>query len=413
MSKPYDVIVVGGGPSGTTAATLLARAGWQVALIESATFPRRKVCGEFISATTWPLLRALGVADPLLAKAGPAIHRVGLFAGTLMLDAPLTMPHDSVKDSGRAVVREYLDTFLMQAAVSAGAEVWQPWTLVGFDIDAGSYVCRIAARETSQRRTLRAPLVVAAHGSWHRGAMPTHARRETASASDLFGFKAHFRSTGLATDLMPLISFPGGYGGMVHADNGRVSLSCCIRRDQLTRCRRESPQLSAGAALLIHLQNSCAGVAQTLATAELDSAWLSAGPLQTGFRSFGEAALFTVGNATAEAHPIIAEGISMAMQSAALLCAQLLAYYSPTGGVSPSPSVLTKMRAGYALTWQRHFTRRIYLACVAANLFMRPASARVAALTLRRLPWILSRAARWSGKMQPLRLDLACLSAPP
>ena len=65
-TKRYDAIIVGGGPSGATAAMLLAQAGWRVAVVEKAPFPRRKVCGEFISATTWPLLRQLGVAGPLL-----------------------------------------------------------------------------------------------------------------------------------------------------------------------------------------------------------------------------------------------------------------------------------------------------------------------------------------------------------
>ena len=57
MRTDYDAIVVGGGPSGATAAALLAKAGWRVAVVEKAPFPRRKVCGEFISETTWPLLR--------------------------------------------------------------------------------------------------------------------------------------------------------------------------------------------------------------------------------------------------------------------------------------------------------------------------------------------------------------------
>src|SRR5262245_14089568 len=51
-----DALIVGAGPAGSAAALLLARAGWSVALIEKAEFPRRKVCGEFISATSLPLL---------------------------------------------------------------------------------------------------------------------------------------------------------------------------------------------------------------------------------------------------------------------------------------------------------------------------------------------------------------------
>ena len=81
--------------------------------------------------------------------------------------------------------------------------------------------------------------IVAAHGSWESGPMPTQDLRRPPRPSDLFGFKASFIGGALPPDLMPLLAFPGGYGGMVHTDGGRVSLSCCIRRDQLERCRRQ------------------------------------------------------------------------------------------------------------------------------------------------------------------------------
>jgi len=41
----HDALVIGAGPAGSTAARLLAQAGWSVALVEKSVFPRRKVCG--------------------------------------------------------------------------------------------------------------------------------------------------------------------------------------------------------------------------------------------------------------------------------------------------------------------------------------------------------------------------------
>ena len=69
----YDAVVIGAGPAGSTAALMLARAGWSVAVVEKARFPRRKVCGEFISATSLPLLQEIGVAEQFLERAGPEV----------------------------------------------------------------------------------------------------------------------------------------------------------------------------------------------------------------------------------------------------------------------------------------------------------------------------------------------------
>lgn len=50
LPKNYDIIVIGAGPSGSTCATLLARGGAKVLLLEKSLFPRDKICGDFISA---------------------------------------------------------------------------------------------------------------------------------------------------------------------------------------------------------------------------------------------------------------------------------------------------------------------------------------------------------------------------
>jgi len=223
-SSVYDALIVGGGPAGGAAALMLARAGWSVAVVEKAEFPRRKVCGEFISATSMPLLRELAVEDEFLARAGPEVRRVGLFANDAVLSAP--MPRGSGA-FGRALGREHLDALLLRAAERAGAELWQPWRVTAIERRGGEFVCTVAGGET---RELAARTVIAASGSWERGPSPLpHARDH--QPSDLLAFKAHFTDCALPSDLMPLLAFPGGYGGMVHSDGGRTSLSCCIRRD--------------------------------------------------------------------------------------------------------------------------------------------------------------------------------------
>ena len=403
MTTRYDAIIVGGGPSGATSAVLLARAGWRIAVVEKAAFPRRKVCGEFISETTWSLFKHLGIAGPLLTLAGPRVRRVAVYAGRTMVSAALASSGGRAQSGGRAVGREHLDALLLQRAAAAGAAVWQPCVLAQFTEDANGYECTVIDKGTRQSRVLRSRLVVAAHGSWESGALPTQDFRRPPMASDLFAFKAHFIGSALPRDLMPLLAFPGGYGGLVHTDGGRVSLSCCIRRDQLDRCRRQWPDVRAGEAVLLHIESSCTGVALALAAARLDGVWLSSGPLRTGVRTFGHDGIFAVGNAAAEAHPIVAEGISIAIQSATLLCEQLVAHPELRRDVRPSEQALRRIRRDYALAWRRNFSRRLYFAAAFAHLFMRPVSTRIAVTLLRCFPQLLTVGARLSGKVQPLR----------
>src|SRR3954470_7946500 len=105
----FDALVIGGGPAGGTAAILLAEAGWSIALVEQKAFPRRKVCGEYLSTTNWPLLHQLGVATDFEDLAGPPVTQTGIFAGRREYRSGLPSVGGHF---GRALSREKLDTLL-------------------------------------------------------------------------------------------------------------------------------------------------------------------------------------------------------------------------------------------------------------------------------------------------------------
>jgi len=387
----YDALVIGAGPAGATSALLLARAGWSVAVVEKAPFPRRKVCGEFLSATNWPLLYDLGIANDFLQRAGPDVRRVGLFAGHTVLTAPMPQAWRSGGAWGRAMGREHFDQLLLRAAVRAGAKLWQPWRAISLHRARNGYRCTIIARESA--REFAARVVIAAHGSWEPGSLPTQAA-EPHHPGDLLAFKAHVYDCDLPADLMPLLAFPGGYGGMVVSDGGRASLSCCIRRDALQRCRARYPAGHAAASLLRHIQAASFGVREALWRAHLDGTWLAAGPIRPGIRKPPVAGIFLTGNTAGEAHPIIAEGISMAMQSAWLLCRRLLARQDEIG----SDRALAESGTLYADDWHAAFAARIYAAAAFAHLTIRPQASAAWLPLVRLFPRLLTICAWLSGK---------------
>jgi flavin-dependent dehydrogenase len=388
----YDALVIGGGPAGATVALLLARAGWSVGVIEQAVFPRRKVCGEFLSATSLPLLQELGIANTFNTEAGPEVHEIGLFAGSAMLKAPMPQPADCEHPWGRALSREWLDTLLLDHAQQTGAAVWRPWKAVELQREQDYYFCSARNTVTGETATLAAKIVIAAHGSWELGKLPTQSIHRPARDADLFGFKAHFSNDALALGLMPLLVFAGGYGGMVHTDGNRVSLSCCIRRDRLALVRLQGDK--AGEAVLRHIRRSCLGVELALKNATMEHHWLSAGPINPGIREAPFPGIYLVGNAAGEAHPIIAEGISIAMQSGWLLSRTLISCQHRLA----DKDFLHETARYYRSAWRRQFSKRIHASALFAHLAMRPLTAALLLPAIKLAPTLLTSGARLAGK---------------
>ena len=383
-----DAIIIGGGPAGATIALALAEAGWRVAIIEKAAFPRRKVCGEYLSPAGLSVLNRLGVAEDWQRRAGPGVRRVALFAGEAVVAAlmPAAEPLDGF---GRALGRDVLDALLLDAAGAAGAEIIQPARAVAVSGDGSGH--RVTVECAAGPLNLYAPVVIAAHGSWEPGPLPTHLAKAHHPA-DLLGFKAHFRDAALPADLMPLLSFPGGYGGMVWADDGRLSLSCCVRRDVLVQLRRKLRTASAADAVHRHLLDSCRGVRDALDGARLAGPWLAAGPIRPGIRPRYAADLFRVGNCAGESHPIVAEGIAMAIQSGWLLAVEL-------SRIDPAdPAGRQSAGRRYAAAWRRQFATRIHTASACARLALHPLGAAAARRIIAAVPALLTMGARLSGK---------------
>ena len=397
MSEVHDAIIIGGGPAGSTAALLLARAGWSVALLERKVFPRRKVCGEYLSATNLPLFDHLGIGARFRALAGPPVKRVGLFAGDTIAQSKLPPLSSRDPEWGRALAREHLDTWLGDQARAEGVEVCQPWTVDELADEGAVYACEARSMETDALETIRAPIVIAAHGSWEPGRLPTQAARQPGLPADLLAFKAHFRDSELPEGLMPLLAFPGGYGGMVHCGDGLVSLSCCVRRDQLARLRAGQAG-DASDAVLAHIQASCLGVRKALTAATRDGPWLAAGPIRPGVRLNSFGGVFPIGNAAGESHPVIAEGISMAMQSAWILC-RLLIDWRRQSGTRPALALVARR---YAKSWREAFLPRLNTSRVLAEWAMRPALVASVLPFIWSCPTMMTWIARLSGKAQQI-----------
>ncbi|MGW7202456.1 tryptophan 7-halogenase [Streptomyces sp. NPDC054837] len=172
MTQEYDLIVVGGGPAGSTAATVVAKRGHRVLLLERETFPRYQIGESLLPATVHGLCRILGVADEV-QQAGFTLKRGGTlrwgrdpepwqfsFAMTPRVPEPTATAFQ--------VERSRFDEILLRGAQRAGVEVRE-----------GSPVRRVVADDERVRgveytdadgnsRTAYAPYVIDASGNTSR-----------------------------------------------------------------------------------------------------------------------------------------------------------------------------------------------------------------------------------------------------
>jgi flavin-dependent dehydrogenase len=411
VNAPFDTeaLIIGGGPAGTATAIMLAEAGMRAVLVEQQEFPRQKVCGECISAGALAILDDLGIGERIRAIAGPELRHVGWMGSSKTVIAPFPRCTAGAHAYGRAIGRDSLDSLLLARARSLGVRVLQPARVRRVAGMPGHFLCDVETRAKSGTRlggrrpatqVWTAQVVFDAHGSWEQppAGQADGATRETYRAphrdADLFAFKATFKQSTLPAGLLPVIAFPGGYGGIVVADDGRTTLACCIRRDALKASRASMPGQPAGLAVAATLRQTCPGVAEALARAVQEIAWLSVGPIRPGVRVDGCKDIFRVGNAAGETHPLIGEGIHMALHSARLAAAHVCRL----GPARIDASKLEAANRAYAADWRAAFRSRLRYARWYAHMAMRPPVANPLNRLLHARPSLITHAARWAGK---------------
>ncbi|SDX53950.1 geranylgeranyl reductase family [Modestobacter sp. DSM 44400] len=159
-----DVLVVGAGPAGSSAAYWLAAAGLDVAVLEKASFPREKVCGDGLTPRAVAGLDAMGVDTS--PAAGWVRHRgLRVYGGGQVIEVDWPQLH-RWPDYGLIRSRREFDQLLARHAVAAGARLHECVTVTEPLLDDAGRVVGVHATAGDDRspQTWRAPLVVSAEG---------------------------------------------------------------------------------------------------------------------------------------------------------------------------------------------------------------------------------------------------------
>ncbi len=229
-----DVLVVGAGPAGSAAATWVARAGLDVVLVDSATFPRDKPCGDGLTPRAIAELDRLGLAGWLRGRA----VNWGLRAAGFGQELYLPWPGGSLPKRGGAAPRLELDAAIRQVALNAGAVPVEDATAVDVVRDGGSargrvtgVVLRSGSGRTASSQTIECRRVVVADGArsqlgrvlgreWHRDTAYGVAARGylKSGRSDDPWISSHLELRGADHELL------SGYGWVFPLGDGEVNL---------------------------------------------------------------------------------------------------------------------------------------------------------------------------------------------
>ncbi|WP_291339374.1 geranylgeranyl reductase family protein [Corynebacterium sp.] len=170
-----DVLVVGAGPAGAAAAIHAADAGLDVLLVDAATFPRDKTCGDGLTPRAIRQLGRLGLADEVTRD----YHNKGLklrgFGGSVT--AP--WPDGHYGTLGSAMPRTEFDHLIVRTAVERGATLWEDATATAVTY-GGRRIDTVTVRHGGVGKQVRARWVLVADGvrstfgkllgrQWHRG----------------------------------------------------------------------------------------------------------------------------------------------------------------------------------------------------------------------------------------------------
>jgi len=324
----YDVIVVGAGPAGSTAAALLASAGKRVLILDKSKFPRDKVCGDCLNPSAWRILDRLGLAEAIRALHPTEVQRVefaGISGHMVAVDLPRSEQPEIV------VRRRDLDELLVRRAVACGAEFRDGCAVTAIE---GGWIVNTSIGQFSAR------VILAADGrnstvARMTGRLPTASRERIA-------IQAHVPSASLTIGNSVRMFFHRlGYGGIASIDADVTNLCLVSKTENIDALRAYAES---------HFQLNP------------KTRWNSITPLQRAdARPIAADGVFLLGDAARVVEPFTGEGIYYAMRTGELAADALINHSDLDGAASH-----------YAAEHRKIYRGRLWVNLVARTAALHP-----------------------------------------
>jgi len=341
-----EVLVVGGGPAGSSVATFLARAGVDVRVVDRAHFPRPKPCAEYLSPQASRLLEAMGALERVEQSGAAQLTGISVRAPNgrvIKGDFVATHGFRGFRDRGLSVRRELLDAILLDCAREAGAGVNEGVRVTDIVRDASQRVVGVRTLSDGIAGEIRAQLVIAADGL--RSVVARRLGLAHASRwPKRLALVTHYAGVADIGEHGEMHVERGGYVGIADVGNGVTTVALVVPASHAREFSEDR------AAFLERWLRNVPHLAPRFAGAERVSPVVATGPFASHARRAWSPGAALVGDAADFFDPFTGEGIYAALRGG-----EMLAGFVGESAAATTPLASDALLAEYDASRRREF----------------------------------------------------------
>lgn len=359
-STYFDVLIIGGGLAGLSAALHIQKSGFSVLVIEKNSYPHHKVCGEYISNEVLPYLEFLGI--DVFALGATKINR---FEVSTTQSKLIT---SSLPLGGFGISRYSLDQALQRKAQDDGVKFLQD-AVTHVELGTDGFSVKTKLEEIYQCK-----IVIGAYGK--RSGMDVKLNRKfIKDKSPYLAVKTHVKGV-FPDDLVALHNFQGGYCGVSKVEDDRINL-CYITDFKNFKKYKDIDAFQEAVVLknkyLKHIfQNS----------KPLFDAPLTISQISFDSKTPVEQHIIMCGDAAGMIHPLCGNGMSMAIRSAQIASELILEFLS--GRMNRN-----ELEKTYHKQWNRAFSYRLKMGHLVAGIFRNKTLSNASLMLLNHVPVLI------------------------